>query len=249
MARASQQFALERASRVITNTEDYARHTRPLMDRAEKVGWILPPVREPATTGRPPEEVRRRLAIPGRPVVFFLGRFAEEKGLPVLLAAFPEIRRRFPEAALILSGSQRMAGESVFEKVAPLIADPSSGVMATGAVPPETLADLFTIADVLVLPSINSTESFGLVQVEAMLRGVPVVASDLPGVRQPVRMTGMGEIARPGDAADLARRILAVLESPDRYRRPHSEIQSLFSAERAIAEYESVYRSVAGAGG
>ncbi len=249
VARASQHFALERASRVITNTEDYARHTRPLADRAEKVGWILPPVREPATTGRAAEEVRRRLKIEGSPVVFFLGRFAEEKGLPVLVAAFPEIRRRFPGAALILAGSQRMAGESVFEKIAPLIADPSSGVMATGVVPSETLADLFTIADVLVLPSINSTESFGLVQVEAMLRGVPVVASDLPGVRQPVRMTGMGEIARPGDAADLARRILAVLESPERYRRPHSEIRSLFSQERAIDEYESVYRSVAGNGG
>ena len=48
VARASQHFALERASRVITNTEDYARHTRPLSERAEKVGWILPPVQEPA---------------------------------------------------------------------------------------------------------------------------------------------------------------------------------------------------------
>ena len=249
VARASQHFALERANRVITNTEDYARHTRPLVDRAEKVGWILPPVREPGATGRTAQDVRRRLKIAGRPVVFFLGRFAEEKGLPVLLTAFPEIRRRFPDAALVLAGAQRVAGESVFDQVAPLIADPSSGVTATGAVPPETLADLFTIADVLVLPSINSTESFGLVQVEAMLRGVPVVASDLPGVRQPVRMTGMGEIARPGDAADLARRVLAVLESPEKYRRPHSEIQSLFSPERAIDEYESVYRSVARTGG
>ncbi len=219
------------------------------MDRAEKVGWILPPVREPAATGRPAEEVRRDLKIAGRPVVFFLGRFAEEKGLPVLLAAFPDIRRRFPGAALVLAGAQRVAGESVFDQVAPLIADPSSGVTATGTVPPETLADLFTIADVLVLPSINSTESFGLVQVEAMLRGVPVVASDLPGVRQPVRMTGMGEIARRGDAADLSRRILAVLEAPERYRRPHSEIQALFSPDRALDEYEAVYRSVAGNGG
>ena len=78
---------------------------------------------------------------------------------------------------------------------------PTPGVVAPGVVPPSEISDLFTVADVLVLPSINSTESFGLVQVEAMLRGVPVVASDLPGVRQPVRMTGMGEIAPIGDAA------------------------------------------------
>ena len=244
VARVSQHFALERASRIITNTEDYARNTRPLVDRAEKVGWILPPVLEPVATGRPAAEVRRRLEIAGRPVIFFLGRFAEEKGLPVLLSAFSEIRRRFPDAALVLAGSQKVAGESVLDQVAPLLADPSSGVSATGAVPSETLSDLFTIADVLVLPSINSTESFGMVQVEAMLRGVPVVASDLPGVRQPVLMTGMGEIARPGDAADLARQILAVLGAPERYRRSHSAIQALFSQEQTLSEYEAVYRSV-----
>lgn len=248
VARASQHFALERASRIITNTEDYARHSRPLVDRAEKVGWILPPTLEPVATGRTADEVRRRFEITGHPVVLFLGRFAEEKGLPALLSAFSEIRRRLPEAALVLAGPQNVAGESVLDQVAPLLADPSSGVFATGAVPPETLSDLFTIANVLVLPSINSTESFGMVQVEAMLRGVPVVASDLPGVRQPVRMTGMGEIARPGDAADLARQILAVLEAPERYRRPHAEIQALFSEERTLSEYEAVYRSVAGTG-
>ena len=189
------------------------------------------------------------MKIAGRPVVFFLGRFAEEKGLLVLLTAFSDVRRRFPEAMLVLAGAQKVPGETVCEQVAPLLADPSSGVVATGVVPAETLADLFTIADVLVLPSINSTESFGLVQVEAMLRGVPVVASDLPGVRQPVRMTGMGEIARIGDAADLARAMLAVLEAPERYRRPHAEIRALFSPDRTITEYESVYRSVAGTSG
>ncbi len=249
VARASQHFALERASRVITNTEDYARHTRPLIDRAEKVGWILPPVVEPLETGRSPEQVRRRLGIAGQPVVFFLGRFAEEKGLPVLVAAFPEIRHRFPEAVLVLAGARDVPGETILGQIEPLLADPDSGVLAPGTVPPETVADLLTIADVLVLPSINSTESFGLVQVEAMLRGVPAVASDLPGVRQPVRMTGMGELAPAGDPRALARQILKVLESPGRYRRQRAELRALFQPERTFAEYEAVYRSVAGTGG
>jgi glycosyltransferase involved in cell wall biosynthesis len=119
-------------------------------------------------------------------------------------------------------------------------------VVATGSVPPERIGDLFRIADLLVLPSINSTESFGLVQVEAMLEGVPVVASDLPGVRQPVRMTGMGEIAPIADAAGLARQIVRVLESPASYRRPREEIRSRFDMERTISEYEAVYREAVG---
>jgi glycosyltransferase involved in cell wall biosynthesis len=75
---------------------------------------------------------------------------------------------------------------------------------------------------------------------------VPVVASDLPGVRQPARMTGMGEIAPVGDSHGLARQILRVLESPDRYARSRDEIRSLFSTERTLSEYEAIYRSAAG---
>jgi len=82
-----------------------------------------------------------------------------------------------------------------------------------------------------------------------MLRGVPVVASNLPGVRQPARMTGMGEIAPIGDAPGLAEQILKVLESPERYRRPRDEIRKMFSRERTLSEYEAVYRSVAKARG
>ena len=201
IARGSQNFALDRAARVVTYTEDYARNTEPLSERPERVGWILPPVPDPTPSALDREGARKRYGIRGGPVLLFLGRFAEEKGLPVLLSAFEILRRAHPEAALVLAGEKdAVPGEKVGERLAPLLADPSSGIVATGLVPPDRVAELFAAADVLVLPSLNSTESFGLVQVEAMLCGVPSVASDLPGVRQPVRITGMGEIARIGDA-------------------------------------------------
>lgn len=250
VARASQNFALDRAERAVTYTEDYARHTPALADRLDKVGWILPPVTEPPDTGRDEAQVRERFGVRGRPVLLFLGRFAEEKGLFFLLDALSHVRRRHPGATLVLAGENKLVpGETVGERLGPLLADPDSGVVATGIVPPREIADLFTMADVLVLPSINSTESFGLVQVEAMLRGVPVVASNLPGVRQPARMTGMGEIAPIGDGPGLAQQILKVLESPERYHRPRAEIRALFSEDRTLSEYEAVYRSATGAGG
>jgi glycosyltransferase involved in cell wall biosynthesis len=247
MARASQNFALDRADMVVTYTEDYARATTPLAERIDKVRWILPPVAEPPATGRSAKEIRARLGVSGSPVILFLGRFAEEKGLPVLVDAFARVRRRFPAAALVLAGAKNVPGETVLERVEPLLADPSSGVHAPGIVPPGEIADLFTISDVLTLPSINSTESFGLVQIEAMLHGVPVVASDLPGVRQPARMTGMGEIAPIGDAAGLAAALLRILESPERYRRPAGEIRAMFRQEATLDAYESAYRRISGA--
>ena len=246
LARASEHFALERADRVITYTEDYARNTAPLAERLEKVGWVLPPVTDPPRTGRSAAEVRQRYRIRGGPVILFLGRFAEEKGLPLLVTAFAEVRKRFPEAVLLLAGAREVAGETVWDRVAPLAANPSSGVVAPGIVPPAEISDLFAVSDVLALPSINSTESFGLVQVEAMLSGVPVVASDLPGVRQPARLTGMGEIARIGDAKDLARKLIEVLESPARYRRDPAEIRATFPPAKTLDFYEGLYRSVSG---
>jgi glycosyltransferase involved in cell wall biosynthesis len=247
VARASQNFALDRAASVVTYTEDYARHTESLAERPERVTWVLPPVPDPAPGRLSPDETRRRYRIAGRPVILFLGRFAEEKGLPHLIDAFASVRRRFPEAALVLAGEKdTVPGETVGERLAPLLADPASGIVATGLVPPEATSELFSVADVLVLPSINSTESFGLCQVEAMLCGVPSVASNLPGVRQPVLLTGMGEIADIGDARDLAAQLIRVLESPASYRKAHEVIRRTFDPDRTVSRYEEIYRAASG---
>jgi glycosyltransferase involved in cell wall biosynthesis len=73
------------------------------------------------------------------------------------------------------------------------------------------------------------------VQIESMISGTPVVASDLPGVRQPVHMTGMGKVAPVGDAAGLSQAILEVLEHPKRYQADPVEIARQFSPI-AVAE-------------
>ena len=106
------------------------------------------------------------------------------------------------------------------------------------------LAAFYAACDCLTLPSVNSTESFGLVQVEAMLCGTPVVASALPGVRQPVPVTGMGEIAPIGEPAGLAAALGKVLGERTRYVRPRAEIAARFDLAATAGFYERLYSTV-----
>jgi glycosyltransferase involved in cell wall biosynthesis len=141
-------------------------------------------------------------------------------------------------------------GEELYaQKLAPLIANLGDHWTFLGNLTPVELAVFYRQCQVTVLPSINSTESFGMVQVEAMTCGTPVIASDLPGVRQPVKMTGMGRIVPPGDAGALARAILAVLDRPEDYSGNPQEVARRFSPAAAAAEYEGLFEEVKRRGG
>jgi glycosyltransferase involved in cell wall biosynthesis len=185
-----------------------------------------------------------------RPVIGMAARLAAEKGVEVLLDAFPRILERYPDARILFAGQYRdvLAEEAYAQRLMPRIRQyQEAGKWEfLGILDPVQMAAFYPNLDVITVPSLNSTESFGLVQVEAMLCGTPSVASDLPGVRQPVLQTGMGEIAPIGDAEGLAEAILKVLDNPDAYRRPRSEIAARFSTERTVGGYEELCHRMLG---
>ncbi len=150
----------------------------------------------------------------------------------MLLEAFPRILERYPRARILFAGQhQDVMGEQAYAHrlAAMLYRYQEEGQWKfLGVLNPLQMAAFYPNLDLLVVPSLNSTESFGLVQVEAMIHGVPCVASDLPGVRQPVLQTGMGEIAPVGDAEGLAEAMLKVSGPSRALPAPGEEIAALF---------------------
>ena len=113
-----------------------------------------------------------------------------------------------------------------------------------GVVTPVEMSAFFHESEVFVLPSLNSTESFGMVQVEAMSCGTPVIASDLPGMRVPVLKTGCGMLVPPANPGELAEALIAVLEEPERYRGQPETLVRLSTPEAVAQEYENIFELV-----
>jgi len=234
---------------IVSYTQDFAQHSPFLSRFMRKVRVVPPPVIMAVPAPAEVEAFRIRHDLAGRPVVGMAARLATEKGVEVLIEAMPNLLALFPRLKVLFAGQYRdVLGEDAYSRrLMPLIErlGPEHweflGVLSQSEMPA-----FFAACDVLVVPSLNSTETFGLVQVEAMLCGTPSIASDLPGVRQPPQMTGMGEVVPVGDANALAHAIVHVLQRPDEYHRPRRIIEETFSLEQTVTGYEAIFASLAG---
>ena len=235
--------------RLVTYTRDYAENSSYLVRYMEKLEVILPPVVLPAIS----DEEKQNFAIihnPGnkRPVIGMAARFATEKGVEILLNALPEVLEEFPDALVQFAGPfENIIGEErYFQRLAPIIeAYKKTGNWEfLGVLNPELMAAYYPNLDVLVLPSLNATEAFGLVQIEAMINGIPCIASNLPGVRQPVKMHHMGAVVEIGDSKDLAKSLIEILKKPDRYNIDYQNIYQQYQPTMVAQEYERIFESI-----
>ncbi len=143
----------------------------------------------------------------GDGTVSFLGRLDEpRKGLAVLLQAFPTIWRARPGVRLLVAGRG-----DIEEAQAALPAECRSAVTFLGGIDDPTKAEMFASSDVYVAPQTGG-ESFGIVLVEAMAAGAPVLASDLDAFRLVVDSGRLGWLFTVGDAEALARSVLGLLQ-------------------------------------
>ncbi len=235
--------------RIVTYTQDYAENSAYLRKYMDKLRVIPPPVELPAITPAEVEEfARANNPTNRRPVIGMAARFATEKGVEVLLDALPRVLETFPNLQVQFAGPYEniIGEEKYFARLSPLIRQyEQAGIWKyNGVLNPGQMASYYPNLDVLVLPSLNSTEAFGLVQIEAMMNGVPSIASDLPGVRQPVKLHGMGRIIPIGDSAALSAALLEVLSNPAAYRGDPQTIAERYRPGTIAAEYEPLFDEI-----
>ncbi len=150
---------------------------------------------------------------PAGSTVLFIGRFEPRKGARVLIDAIPALKERHPDAALIMvgEGSERRACEEAIPEAL------REDVTFVGRVEPWELAQSMGLASVVCVPSLGG-ESFGIVLLEGMAAGRPVVASNIPGYAAVLRDGVDGLLAPPGDPAALAEALARILDDPARAR-------------------------------
>jgi len=235
------------ANHIVTYTQDYADNSPYLSRYKSKLTPILPPVEMPDPRPGAVEAFGKEHQVAERrPVIGMVTRFASEKGVEILLDALPIILKKYPKAQVVYAGQHLnvMGEQAYYDRLMPKIREYEASGHWTflGNLAPVDLAAVYPNLDVITVPSLNSTEAFGLVQIEAMMNGVPSVPSALPGVRQPVKMHGMGRVAKIGDPADLAACILEVLDEPQKYQGDIEAIKKAYNPDSIAAEYEKLFQ-------
>lgn len=140
--------------------------------------------------------------------LLFVGRLEPRKGFPVAVRAFERLAAVFPDLQLIVVGDG--AERTAVDGLAPEL---RSRVHMMGRVSDEELPSFHKASDIFISPA-TGQESFGIVLVEAMAAGLPIVASDIAGYREVTRHGSEGLLVAPADANALADGVQRILQDP-----------------------------------
>ncbi len=194
----------------------------------------------------PAEGVRSRFGLPDGPLCLTVARLQEHKGHRYLLKAIPSILASYPDAVFAIAGKPSEAmQERYFGELRCTAEDLgiSERVKFLGFVTEEELAGLYQETACLIHPALS--EGFGLVLLEAMVFGVPVIVAAADGPRELIQDGVSGLLIQPGDSASLAEAVIRLLSSPSLARELRENSARLIEKYNVKAMVEAtceVYR-------
>ena len=236
---------LDRAERIVVAAPPLAERSRQLGDHRDKCGVI--PFGLDTTRFEPTPEVLRKVEAArarfGESFVLAVGRLVPYKGLDVLLEA---LRGTSLRAVIAGAGPLRAELEANARKVGV-----DGQVVFAGNVPEADLVALYHACRAFVMPSVTRAEAFGVVQLEAMACGKPVVSTNLPtGVPWVNRHGETGLVVEPRDAAGLREALVHLVENPGVAERlgaqGRARVATEFTIAGMIAKTVALYAEVAG---
>jgi glycosyltransferase involved in cell wall biosynthesis len=177
----------------------------------------------------------------GNPTLSIIARLSAEKGHILLLSAFRQLIRDYPQARLLVVGSGRKQEEL---KDWVRRENLTTQIIFLGNVP--ELSSLFKIVDVSVLPS--TLEGLGFSILEAQANGVPVVASSVGGITEVIKDRETGILVKPGNPFELYQGIRLLLEDAllrqEIVNNAKQQIKERFSLDKMVGQVESVYKEL-----
>ena len=233
-----QAWLIRRADKIVGTTPVYVASSPYLKDVQEKCDYVPIGIEPVHYDSAKADAVRAKH--PGETILLSIGRLVPYKGYTYLIDAMAFLPERFH---LLLGGSGPLK-ESLEAQIREK--GLQERVTMLGYIPDDDLPSLYGAADIFVLPSVMKTEAFGIVQIEAMSCGKPLVATRIPGSGVSwVNEEGVsGHNADPGDAESLAAAVLKVDE--DRARLSESaawRFNSMFTKEKMINQIIKIYEN------
>lgn len=229
---------------IVTYTKDFSQNSRILSFFQKKIKFVYPPILRPIVD----KGVQKSLIKKTKTADFIIGvaaRLAAEKGLEYLFEAIPQIQKLLEteNIKIVVAGSMSPVGERKYKKrIKKLVEKYQDNIVFLGELPEEKMGSFYSLLDVLVLPSTNSTEAFGMVQVEAMMMGVPVVSTDLPGVRVPIRVTGMGRTVPVANSQVLAEAVVEVIKHKNKFRKNERIAWKEFDMDKTVSFFDKLLK-------
>ena len=187
-----------------------------------------------------------KYSLTGKKVILFVGALDSShyfKGVNYLIKAAQMLKRDDFKLIIVGEGDLRPVYQDMVESF-----NLNDQVVFTGYIPDESLVKYYNLADIFVLPSVDQSEAFGMVLLEAMSCAKPVIASDLPGVRKVVNRGVNGSLFKPKQADQLAFRLNELLNNPEECKRyglaGREKVEKDYSWVKIVKNLEEIYKSI-----